>query len=514
MTVNKILLLLLLLTLPGVPGLGADGLADLPKGKITARIVIDTNGDDEFGVYTDTRRCFENHLDYFLWHRGWDYEIQDAEFNNSMKDSTILNDPEPSGYSLKITASPEIISFSARNRDARSRDYYINYPVFDRISVSAVLIDRANEESVLYSRKIELSREEIWLDVESMYDIRESPEPPDNMIRRALNHLLGELPQQARKITIPEDEIPLFLVLDEAYREKGKEDYRGIIEEAVEYASHVFYRQFGYGFKVQGVSYMNLPGADLSGMNKNHMAVMRNVQPAMSCLIAAVYIPRDGFNYYNRGKSFHVGLSNIGKRQMITAHIPPPDQGSREWESFINGILFLHEAGHLLGGVHVSDAGSIMYHQSPWTSSITFDRLNRDIIERVLENDYPLRKVSSYLELVMTALENTGYDRADFGQFLYEFAEVNPRFDWPDNLFDSDIRRSAAYLLEGVSNCRAGDYEKARAVLYRALALTPEQGAIHYWLYRTTEGNLAKKHLVEAARLGFSDAVFELMWME
>lgn len=505
----KILLTILLLLFPAFSVYGLENPADIEAGKVSVRLVVDSVNNDKFGIISDTRRCIENHLDYFLWSKGWDFEIEDME-----NASAAETGPADFDYVLEISARPEIVPVKDRNSEARKEDYFINYPLFSKFTFSAVMRDYANPDSILYSRNIEIDRREDWLNIPGMYDVQKSPEPPDNMIKRAISATLDSLPAFSRKLNLPEKEISVFLVLDEAYREMGHERSQMIIEDAIEYASFAFCRQFGYGLKVQGVSYMSLPGATLESMDKNHMAVIRAVQPAMDCLIAAVYLPRDGHNFYNRGRSYHVGLSNTGKRHMITAQIPAPDSSLSEWETFINGLLILHEIGHLLGAIHVSDINSIMYQESPWLSSFTFDSLNRDIIIRVLENDYPLRKISSYLELVMSSLERTGYTKADFGQFLWEFARVNPRFEWPDNLFDSDIRRAAAYLLEGVTDCRSGDFESARTALYKALALTPDQGAVHYWLSKTTEGELSKKYLTEAARLGFSDAVLDLMWKE
>ncbi len=509
----RLFLISLLLIFAVSAGYAADYPDNFREGKVAVRVTVDSVANDEFGILSDTRHCIENHLDYFLWSKGWSFEIQDTAIADNIYPAA-ETDGADYDYILDITARPEIIPTRDRNSDARKHDYFVNYPLFKSLTFSAVLKTRTNPDSILFAGNTKIARRDNWLGIPNMYDVRESPEPPDNMIKRAISATLDGLPDFPRKIILPKNEISVYLVLDEAYRETGHEHAQLIIEEAIEYASQAFYRQFGYGLKVQGVSYMQLPGATLESMNKNHLAVIHKVQPAMNCLIAAVYLPRDGFNYYNRGRSFHVGLSNIGRRHMITAQIPAPDSSLAEWETFINGLLILHETGHLMGGIHVSDINSIMYHESPWLSSWSFDNLNRDIIARALEDDTPLKKIDSYLELVMASLERTGYNRADFGQFLWEFARVNPRFEWPDNLFDSDIRRSAAYLLDGVTACRKGDNETARTALYKALALTPNQGAIQYWLSKTTDGELAKKHLIDAARLGFSDAVLDLMWKE
>ncbi len=476
-------------------------------------VTVTGNFDDKFGILDDLRRCLINHVDFLLWEWGWDYTIDDSILSGLDRESIQSVNAGNFRYAFNIDLRAKMIPLNERNRNAKKKEYFINYPLLSGLAISLTLKD-LESGTTAYHNSIVVDAMADWVTLPGADDFADSPEPPDNMVKRGLSQLFADLPYFARPEDLPEKEISLYLVLDQECQRDTSGYIRKVLDEAVEFASHSFLRQFGWGFKVQGISFMEMPGANLKAMEKNHYTVMRRLQPAMNCLIATLFVPRDPQNYYNRGMSFHVGLSNIGKHHMITAYIPAPDTSLSEWDPFINGLLILHEAGHLMGGVHVYEDASIMYPQSPWVASWQFDRLNRDIIERILDNDYPLKRIETYLELVMSSLERTEYNRVDCGEFLWEFARVNPGFKWPDEVADSDIRRAAGHSLAGLTFLKSGQKEEARQSFYKALALAPKQGAIHYWLSKATEGELSRIHLRESAELGFSDAVFDLMRQE
>lgn len=481
------------------------------SSKIFIEIEINSDFEDEYGILSDFRLSFENHLDFLLWQKGWDFKIISESRNFSERDYFLEKKRGAITRRFRLTVKPEIIPLAERNKQAREKGYMVNYPLLGKLTVDLELL---SGESVISGEKATVLPRKEWLQRSLVPEGADSPTPPDIMIKEVLGKLFDKFPSYPRRFLLPKNNINLFLYYDSRYQSEELNPERKYIDRALEYASDLFYRQFGYGLKVVNVEYVDLPGNTLEDMSRNHIKMMRSAQPSYDNLVATVYPPVDAGYYYSKGRSYHVGLSHIGNRHMMTAHIPAPSDDLKEWESFINSLLILHEIGHLLGAVHVFDARSIMYTESPWLASVDFDELNKAIIRSAIKDHRPLRKVDTYLELVMNEMDSTTYNKADFGLFLWEFAQVNPHFKWDDNMFDSKVHRSASYALEGIRSLYHGDKKRAQESLYKALSLTPDQGALHFWIARATEGSLAEEHLKKSAELGFSEAIYRLMRQE
>ncbi len=185
-----------------------------------------------------------------------------------------------------------------------------------------------------------------------------------------------------------------------------------------------------------------------------------------------------------------------------------------EWKGFLNGQLLLHEIGHLLGAVHVSDINSIMTSRAVWVSSDLFDPLNDYVIRTTCRQGRQYQEITEYLGVVIDCINETGYKLSDYpGHF---FSYINPNKEiMKSGLFDGDgIEKSIFYAVKAYGHFILKEYETARDDFYKALVCDSTQGAIHYYLSKVTSGPLSDLHLRKSAEIGYYGAVHEYIILE
>ncbi len=486
----------------------------IPPGKIAVIVECQSDGPGIFRLSSQAGTALKNHLDFYLWRRGWEYQIFDRD---SLPKGFLSKRSKAKGefaYYLELKAGIKFQPLKERNRRASEGKYFINYPVIDRLEMALKLEDNGGRR--LLRTKNNFARDDTgWLRPDSMAVMFVTPEPPDITIKKALEAILGFLPQNTRPVRpspAADSVLALFLIIDSAFQDSP--ETLTMLEEAVAYASHLFYDQFGRTIEIEGRMFAGLPGDSLGALAENLATVQRQVQPAATRLITTFYIPRDGYLFYQGGRSYHIGLSDVLSRHAMLAWVPSPNPDLPNWEAYTNGQLLLHEIGHLLGGVHVSDIYSLMLPHSPWVTSGRFDVLNRFIIEKGLGESGHLKRVTAYLTFIMEALEKTGYQLADYPELFYSFARLNADLRWRADTGDSGVARSVPLSLEGLLFYRQGNRERARELFQKALETAPNQGVLHFYLSQLMEGPVEERHLKISARMGYFEAMSRLMSRE
>jgi hypothetical protein len=224
-----------------------------------------------------------------------------------------------------------------------------------------------------------------------------------------------------------------------------------------------------------------------------------------------IFEPDEPIQFYQVGFAEQIGLSDLASRNILIASLSPPNREIMEWKAFQNGHSILHEAGHMLGAMHVSDLNSIMNTHTTWVGATEFDRLNSLVIESYLKNGKSKNSVTSYLEFLVEAIEQTGYKQSDFPAFFDGYMEIN-KLTAEDLKFSADgFGESINYAIDGYRELLDKNSDSAKSCFYRALVYDSTQGATHYYMSKATSGSISELHLKKAAELGFYKAIFELV---
>ncbi|MEW5925238.1 MAG: hypothetical protein AB1746_14750, partial [Candidatus Zixiibacteriota bacterium] len=227
-------------------------------------------------------------------------------------------------------------------------------------------------------------------------------------------------------------------------------------------------------------------------------------------LAIAIIDPAQPEDYFKRVQPARIGLSDLGRHFSLISRLQPPNKDVAEWAAFMNGQLMLHEVGHLLGGIHVSDLHSIMNPVSPWVASDQFDIVNRNIIEKRRKVGFSDRNIADYLHLVAGALKDSEYGLADYPAIFFSYININP-FKLQRNTFGEEgVGQSIPYAVAGMQMFLIKNPEMARDNFYRAWVRDTSQASIQYYLSKVTSGKLSELHLKRAAQMDYYQAIIEL----
>jgi hypothetical protein len=336
------------------------------------------------------------------------------------------------------------------------------------------------------------------------------PEPADFVIKRLLSQALGFLPALERPEREVETEIPVNLLVDMRLTAADSAGEQGDIHTAVEYASELLRRQFGYSLKICDRSYFASEAVPLTGTKLVFRTLVETEPTGNDTMTLAVFKPDSAEQFYLTDRTLHVGLSDMSRQILMIADLEAPNRATREWKAFLNGQLLLHEIGHLLGAVHVSDINSVMTPRATWVSPGQFDSLNADIIRAGRAAGVPSMRVAEYVGFIAEAIKSNGYNLCDYPQVFFSHINLN-REQFQDRSFGDDgVGKAIPYAERGYRRYLMRDYETARNLFYMALACDSTQGAVHYYLSEVTSGKLAELHLRKSSEVGFYRAIHEI----
>ena len=468
----------------------------IPSGKIAVLIEPMSSSRNDFDL-SDGLECLHNHIDYLLWEYGRDFAII---VNDSDDSRDILCDRlQQQGFAslLVISADFNISEKSSSDKSAKTPDI----PLYARIKLKTTVFDLNGDDRQGRSRTASAHSRRNWLDNSLANDgIITDWEPPDFVLKRLLSQMLNGLERFPRKNFYHKNALPVVLLLDKALVDSSAHEE---ILAAVAYASRSLYRQFGFTLEVTDEQPFSVPGASFAELSNLFTSLQNRPSGNPEIMTAAFYNPLDGNRFYEAGRVIHIGLSDIQKQTLLVAVLQMPNHETRDWKTMLNGQLLLHEIGHLLGAVHVSDIYSIMNFNTTWISSDTFDPFNDYLISAFRRDRTRLQSVSSYLRTLADAMAYTEYKLVDFPPVFYSFVNIN-RHDVLYGLADSSaVSGAIVNAVVGYSWYVAGDYPKAREYFYRSMVFDNEQASVHYYLSRVTSGHLAEYHRKQAASRGF-----------
>lgn len=473
-------------------------------------------GDEEFNGRT-LLNCLRNHVDYLLWFKGWDFDF--VQPDDDLEADLVIDglDDNRYRYLLYIETDASFQRKRIHAKDDNSVELPEKYSRFLKLKLVTSFYDISLQKKTLDHRVSKGKNLNLWVESpDGGYLPKEltNPEPPDFVIKRILSEALSFLPVYERPGVGGKGDIPVSIVLDKRILSGGGDYETSDIHTVLEYASRSLRRQFGFGLKVCAREYLTARGIPFSGMNALFKSLLNTRPVRNDTMTIAAFRPEMPEQFYESGRKVRIGLSDLGKQVLLIAEISPPNKMTSEWKAFLTGQLLLHEIGHLLGAIHVSDLNSIMAPKTTWVSSDQFDPLNKLIIEDGRKIGLQSRRITEYLQFVTDAVRKTNYRLADYPAMYFSYINLNRKQFQDNSPAGSDFARSIPYAAEGYRLYLLKNYSLAKDFFYKALACDSTQGALHYYLSRVTSGELSKLHLKKSAETGFYRAISRHVTMD
>jgi hypothetical protein len=440
--------------------------------------------------------CLTNHLDYYLWYRGWSFRFIQPD-----SDAGIDRLIEQTSY---------------------SRYRYLLYldcdASFDEdkltLKLKISLVDLKNGEKLPDKKSFKSKSRSDWIDIPAEIPAGSkfiSYEPPDYVVKRMLSEALAFLPAYERESYSLVTDLPVNLVIDQKMRQDSTTYDSDMLIAALEYVSSKLRKQAGVGIKLCDVEYIHAKSISFDEIQPLFKSLMISLPKRKDTVTIGIFEPDEPVRFYQVGFADQIGLSDLARGDILIASLSPPNQETLEWKAFQNGHSILHEIGHMLGAMHVSDLNSIMNTHTTWVGATEFDRLNSLVITSYLKNGRSKNSVASYLEFLADAIEQTGYKQSDFPAFFDGYMEIN-QLTTGNLKFEADgFGESINYAIDGYRQLLEKNPDSAKSCFYRALVYDSTQGATHYYMSKATSGPLSELHLKKAAELGFYKAIFELV---
>ncbi len=204
-----------------------------------------------------------------------------------------------------------------------------------------------------------------------------------------------------------------------------------------------------------------------------------------------------------------LGLSHLGRRLVVVNLLPRISPEDTVWYSVANGLTILHEIGHTLGAIHVSDINSVMTHFATWVGADRLDPVNDQIVRAALGGRLTFDDPATYLAFVSTVLAGTAYNLADYPAFFFEYLDYPGNRRLRDTLRAAIGRQSYLRAADGYGLLVLGNRKKAAGLLRRALGDDPHQASLYYYLAGATDGAESADASRTATRMGYLMALDE-----
>jgi hypothetical protein len=461
--------------------------------------------------------CLLTHLDYYLWQKAINFDFIRRDSTGNMDE--IKQDAQKRHYDRLLFITPKaelkLKKTLLPGRTGREKSYGFVYILNIKIDVG--YFDLSNAAATGKASSFQARTSDHWVEMnDSASADQKIPiiEPPDYVIKRLLSEALTFIPPGNYSPPPPADRIPIYLAVDSRIHNDWQSGGDTYLIKAVEYASRALEKQFGFGLQLIDKEFITIPVVPFSRIEALFKSFAESEPHRLDTLAVGVFRPERSGEFFEKGRNVQIGISDIGKRVSLVAELLPPGPPTAEWKVFLNGQLLLHEIGHLLGAIHVSDIQSIMISTTAWASSERFDPLNHEIILLGHQDRQNLSTVSKYLDLLVNSLETTGYKLADYPAVFFSFMNINRNTVLGDNFGTDAFRRSIPFAAQGYMQLMRKNNAFAEELLYRALAGDTGQGSIHYYLSKATFGELSRYHLLTAARIGYYQAVQDTLLLK
>ncbi len=467
-------------------------------GKVTIELKISITGTDDPFLFRGLRRCLISHLEFFFWKKGW---------NATAVDSLTLPEMDRADSALQDTGPSYIAEVSGIIKchlsDAPHLNDSLKWPFAD-IDISSnlrlTIKDAKAGGAVFESKPISVTSRDNWLQFEGLKLDEQPKELPNFVFMRQIEELLSGLPSVERKQESASRAFDIEIYADEIDPD---------IEMALDYASHVFSRRFGFALKILNTNKVELKPTSLENTEAIFDLIRGRIKTKQGPMRLLVFQPTDPEKLFISNKTVQVGVTDVGHRLAVITALKTPGHDYDQFRAMQIGQLMVHEISHLCGAVDVADDNSIMCGYSNWVCSAEFDQLNGKIISAAALHDGRPGPITDYLSLIAENLNNGKYTLVDFPQMFFRFQNLNDRHVISRACRAGQFGRALPYAIEGFQNYVLENYESARDDFYKCLALLGENGAIDYYLSLTTSGALADFHARRSARTGYYPARVE-----
>ncbi|MEW6016250.1 MAG: hypothetical protein AB1690_13140 [Candidatus Zixiibacteriota bacterium] len=501
-------LILSLFLLLSISPLHAGESLEFPPGKMAVVITVPRLPENLEYNSDNFMECLASHLDYYLWLKGFQFDIFPSEAKLTLNDPETISKFGDYDYLLQLTPKPKF----RRVKIKSSSPAVIEYTAVIELRTDFFRLD--SSVYLIKGKKSSARPLENWVATDDSLLLRKGlghVEPPDFVLKRLLSEALSFLPRLPPVKESYKRSRPLKLLIDSRIANDIKGNMEKDLLRGVDYVARSLWRQFKVGLHPAAVEYFTVKELSYTDIERLLRSFIRGGLPPSDTLTVAVFRPDNSEDYYIGDGNIQVGLSDLGRKLAVIAEISPPHTGLREWKVFLEGQLLLHEIGHLLGAVHVSDLSSIMTIRPTWLSSDRFDRLNDRIIRAGLEDGDALNKITSYLMLVLKSVEESEYPLAELPSTFFSYINLNHKELMINRLAETTLGAATLAASDGYRAYLMKDFIGARDRFSRALAENPNQASFHYYLAQVSTGPEAFLHLNQAAALGYYSALHELV---
>ncbi len=502
-------ILILLLTASLCPAVYSSALLKpLEPGRI-AVYICPTENKPPGKLYPDNfDNCLKNHLDYFLWERGQDFEFLPATKKN--KPDNLIKDLSADKFRYLYYITPECefklkkISLSPNDSQKTEKP-----TILLNLKFHTRLYDLRND-SLLFELKDYARSQEFWIKDTSQTEIASPAEPPDFVLMNLISRL--PLPPFSARPGPSDSQpsLPLHLVFDSRIFNDISQGGDSVLLTSIDYASRSLFRQFGVGLKIATKDFFTVREVSFDDITNLFQSFLKTYGGHSDTLTLGIFRPNNPEDFYRRNENIQIGSSDLGRKTSLVAELDMPGSSTSEWRVLLNGQLILHEIGHLLGAIHVSDISSIMTRKTNWVASDSFDTLNASIIREGLQDSEKLKNIKEYLTSLALALENAGYYQADYPSTYFSYLNVNSKSLREQGFGGSPFAQSLLYAAEGYKQYLIKNSKNASEMFHLALPGAADQGSIHYYLSKVTSGKESERQLKTASEAGYLDAIIEM----
>jgi len=327
-------------------------------------------------------------------------------------------------------------------------------------------------------------------------------EPYERVVQRLVAQIGDELPPaeplaRALRATAP---VKVYLGKELA-ADSGAA--MALIRRIVDLASTHLAAQFGVALRIVSAAPLPENAADEGSLAAGYPEFRRAVSVSADTLAVAFHRMLSREQYFGGGVREEIGMAQLGRRRVYMDLLPAAAPGDTLWQAMANALTLLHEIGHALGGIHVSDVNSVMAHGANWVNAAAFDRVNEKIIGAALTGRLRFDDPAEYLATVARVLDSTAYGVADYPGFFHQFLSGIDHPADRKRLREAVGRTSFLQAADAVGLLAAGRRAAAARLLRTALHEDPDQAALYYYLSLAETGPAADGARKMAERMGY-----------